>query len=115
MRITARSGSINAARRARCPLVICPLAGLLFALSLLAGVLASPVFEEQAPRSLLPARDPTAMLARWRQSVSRPENDPPAGTMAPRLSLRAAAGPPLDLAGFRGKKVALLFVRDGAG
>ena len=52
----------------RRPLVVCLLTALLFELSLLAGVLASPFFQEWLPHRSLPMDDTTAMLVRWRRS-----------------------------------------------
>ena len=104
-----------AARKTRRPLVAALLAGLLFELSLLAGVLASPFVQAWTPAALAPMDNAAAMLARWRQGLSRRESDPRLGGKAPELDLRAPAGQPVTLADLRGKKVALLFVPGGGG
>ncbi len=115
MRVPGRSVGARVLGMPRRPLVVCLLAALLFELSLLAGVLAAPFFQEWLPRRSLPMDDTTAMLVRWRRSVFHRELDPRVGEPAPPLTLRGASGERLDSAAFRGKKVALLFARDGSG
>ena len=101
--------------RVRRPLVLALAGALLFELSLLAGVLASPFFQDWLPHRTLSLDDTTARLVRYRRSVAPPELDPRVGEPAPPLALQTLTGPPLDPKVFRGKKVALLFVRDGSG
>jgi hypothetical protein len=103
--------SMGATRR---PLVLCLGVALLFELSLLAGVLVSPFFREWMPRRAVPMGDATAMLVSWRRSVYHRVRDPRAREAAPRLTLRRRSGERLDLAALRGKKVAILFAKDGS-
>ena len=104
-----------AAPEPRRPVMTAMLAGLLFELSLLAGVLASPFFEARAPGALAPVDDAAALLARWRRGVSYFGRDPRPGETAPGLALRTPGGQPVGLADLRGRKVALLFVPSGGG
>ena|SRR5207302_5361260 len=97
------------------PLALCLLAGLLFEGCVLAGVLASPFFREWMPRSRGAADDAMALLARWRESMARPADDPRPGAPAPPLRLVSLAGQPIRPADLRGKKVALLFAKEGGG
>jgi hypothetical protein len=115
MRAVRRLNWARGMGKARRPLVACLLAALLFELSLLAGVLASPFLQDWMPRRGLPMDDTTAKLVRYRRSVAHGECDPHLGEPAPPLALRTLGGQPLDPAVFRGKKVALLFLRDGSG
>jgi hypothetical protein len=112
MRTCVRSIA-TAVRRTRRPLVWMLASALLFELSLLAGVLASPLFRDWMPRHSNAVDDATALVIHWRQSLYHRDRDPQLGMPAPRLSL--GGSPPLSLAALRGKKVALLFARDGSG
>lgn len=99
----------------RRPLVLLLLLGLLFELCVLVGVLASPLLHEWMPRLPVRTADMLALTVRYRQSLYRHEDDLRIGECAPRLSLRTATGERLDLAALRGKRVALIFARDGSG
>src|SRR5437660_11524180 len=109
MRVPGRSVGARVLGMPRRPLVVCLLAALLFELSLLAGVLASSLFQEWLPRRSLPMDDTTAMLVRWRRSVFHRELDPRVVEPAPPLTLRGASRARLDAAALRGKNVALIF------
>src|SRR5690348_16260480 len=99
----------------RRPVVAFLLAALLFELSLIAGVLVSPIFQDWMPRRSGVMDDSTAEIVRYRRSVTNGARDPWLGELAPPLDLRTFNGQRLGDAAFRGKKVALLFVRDGSG
>src|SRR5947209_8753706 len=113
-RIGMRWAASRAPRATRRPLVLCLGVALLFELSLLAGVVISPFFREWMPRRAMPMDDATAMLVHWRQTVYHRARDPRIGEAAPPLTLRRPSGQRLDLAALRGKKVAILFLRDGS-
>lgn len=115
MQRMASSIPVRVVWKARHPVMATLLAGLLFELSLLAGVLASPFFEARTPAALAPVDHAAALLARWRNAMVHPWLDPHPGQPAPELALRAPAGQPIRLADLRGKKVALLFVPGGGG
>src|SRR5438046_2492333 len=95
MRVSGRSVGARVLGMPRRPLVVCLLAVLLFELSLLAGVLAAPFFQEWLPRRSLPMDETTAMLVRYRRSVFRRELDPRVGgtTGFSRLSGQEGSAP----------------------
>jgi hypothetical protein len=113
-RFRKRGSAARAVRATRRPLVLCLGVALLFELSLLAGVLVSPIFREWMPRRAVPLDDATAMLVSWRRSVYHQMRDPRVGELAPPLTLWRPTGERLDLAALRGKKVAILFAKDGS-
>ena len=115
IRHRARSAAAWAMRGSRRPLVLFLLGALIFELSMLAGVLASPFFRQWMPRGKMPVDDATAMLIRWRQSMYHRVLDPAVGQPAPPLTLTNGTGRHLTLAELRGRRVALLFTRDGNG
>jgi hypothetical protein len=102
-------------RGQRRPLAGVFLAGLLFELCVLAGVIASPLLQDWMPRRQAGTEDPTLLFVRWRQSRYRREADPAVGEKAPPLTLRGQAGERLSLADLQGRKVALVFAQDGSG
>lgn len=108
-----RGAADQSLRRSRRPLVLGLGAALLFELSLLAGVLISPLFHQWMPQQSGPVDDATRLMVHWRQSVYHPVSDPRVGEIAPPLTLRLPSGQPMDLAALRGRKVALLFLQDG--
>ena len=105
----------TAVRKTRRPLVFILASALLFELSLLAGVLASPLLREWMPRRATDVDDAAATVIRWRESLYHRDRDPRLGELAPHLCLGGDPGPRISLAALRGKKVALLFARDGSG
>lgn len=100
----------------RRPLVVLLGAGILFEMCVLLGVLASPLVEGWVPNraSAAAVANPQAHALRWRQSQYLKGNDPRVGEAAPSLRLRTASGQPLDLRSLQGRKVAILFARDGS-
>jgi hypothetical protein len=97
------------------PLLRFLLAGLLFEMCVLVGILFSPLFQLWMPRPLVAATDAVSQIQRWRQSVYTRERDPRVGDKAPRLSLQSESGQRFSMADLEGKKVALIFIKDGSG
>lgn len=108
------SSRVKAALKARCLIVVLLLAGLLFEACALLGVLAAPFVPGRIDRPLGRAAGAASLMVAWRQSVYRRENDPRVGIKAPPFSLQTPAGRRLKLTDLGGRRVALLFARDGS-
>ena len=88
--------------------------GLLFSVCTLSGVLLGPWVSAESAPGLGRQEDTAALMARWRRSVSRVEDDLRPGAPAPHFSLPAPSGRLVALQDLRGRKVALVFLQDGA-
>jgi hypothetical protein len=105
---------IKAALKARYLVVVLLLAGVLFEASTLLGVLAAPFVPGWIGPPPVRTAGVVSLMVAWRQSVYRREDDPRLGMKAPPLSLQTPTGRRLKLTDLRGRRVALLFARDGS-
>jgi hypothetical protein len=101
-------------RGRRHPLVQILLASLLFEVCVLAGVLGSPLLQDWMPRRLARSEDLAMPLVRWRQSMYDRKADPAIGEKAPRLTLRTPTGGRWEPADLQGRRVVLVFAKDGS-
>jgi hypothetical protein len=113
MRLLACGAADKAVPKGRSLVVVLLLAGLLFEACGLLGVLAAPFVPGWMNPPLTRAHDVASLMVTWRQSVYRREEDPRVGAMAPPLSLQTPTGQRLQWADLKGRRVALLFARDG--
>jgi hypothetical protein len=86
---------------------------VLLEISVLAGVLVSPILQGWMPSVLVRTQKPLARLSELRRAVYDQGLDPQEGALAPILDLRTSAGELVTLDSLKGREVAVVFDRDG--